>query len=378
MKENHNISNVIVDGIIFEQQAYGGASRIFYEILPRMCDEDENLLITLLSSGSPRQTLPLHPHIKHQSLLPIDRLLQPGKFFWLQKQHIRSWVQYLYISDSTNRIWHSTYYTLPTRWKGSIVVTVLDFINERFPQSFEATFYKHFLQRKLEAILSADIVICISYATKQDAYNFYNVSLDKLHVIHLASSPIFKKLNRNVAIISGRDKPFLLYIGGRSEYKNFAQLLNGYSVWQYREEVDLVVLGAAWTDVEQKELLQLGVERNVRLLGNVDDEQLCLLYNQASAFIYPSLYEGFGVPLLEAMACGCPIVASRIPSTLEIAQDCPIYFDLPDTDSLLTAFDKALVEGRNSERAELGLDLVKSFSWEKTARQTLDLYKSLQ
>jgi glycosyltransferase involved in cell wall biosynthesis len=363
-----------VDGIVFEQQAYGGVSRIFHEILPRMCDYDNNLRLSLLTSGPLRQNLPVHPQITHKALPPVDRLLQPGRFFWLQKQKIRAWVQRLYIPDSKNKIWHSTYYTLPFHWQGLTVVTVHDFINERFPQLFQGSFYKHFVKLKQEAILSADLVICNSYTTKQDIYNFYNINPNNLHVTYWAYGSVFKKLKEDQP---DKLKPFFLYIGSRNEYKNFVQLLTAYSHWPGRNDVDLVVVGSAWTNAEHKQLTRRGIMQHVRLLSNVDDKQLCQLYNRASAFIYPSLYEGFGVPLLEAMACGCPIIASRIPSTQEIAGECPIYFELSETNSLLQAFGQVLTEGNNSERTKQGLTHAKRFSWEKTAKQTLDLYKTL-
>jgi alpha-1,3-rhamnosyl/mannosyltransferase len=102
-----------------------------------------------------------------------------------------------------------------------------------------------------------------------------------------------------------------------------------------------------------------------------------MLYNQAAAFVHPSLYEGFGIPLLEAMACGCPVVASRIPTTREVAGDCPIYFDPMQPDELITALDVALAEGRNSERVRRGLEWVKQYSWDRTARETLQVYRAL-
>jgi alpha-1,3-rhamnosyl/mannosyltransferase len=104
---------------------------------------------------------------------------------------------------------------------------------------------------------------------------------------------------------------------------------------------------------------------------------LLRLYNQAVALVYPSLYEGFGIPLLEAMACGCPVIASRIPSTVEVAGEQPIYFEPVHLESLLAAFDLALAEGRNSERVRTGLEHAQDFSWDKTSSQVLEVYHAL-
>jgi len=132
-----------------------------------------------------------------------------------------------------------------------------------------------------------------------------------------------------------------------------------------------------WSTDEQQCLAQLQIQHKVQLLADVDDETLRYLYNQAVALVYPSLYEGFGIPLLEAMACGCPIIASRIPSTIEVAEDCPIYFESTELDDLINAFDIALSEGRNSKRVQTGLRKVKSYSWDRTAAQTLKVYRTV-
>ena len=172
-------------------------------------------------------------------------------------------------------------------------------------------------------------------------------------------------------------RPFPLVIGGRYLYKNFNGLIQAHSVWAHREEVALVVVGSPWSVDEEKRLAELGIRDRVHLLTEADDETLCHLYNQAAAFVYPSLYEGFGIPLLEAMACGCPVIASRIPSTIELAGGCPIYFEPTELDGLVNALDVALSEGCNSERVRAGIERVKRYSWDRVAAQTLEVYRTL-
>ena len=138
-----------------------------------------------------------------------------------------------------------------------------------------------------------------------------------------------------------------------------------------------MAVGKAWSKDEQRCMENLKIRDKVHLLTNIDDPDLCLLYNQAVAFVYPSLYEGFGIPLLEAMACGCPVIASRIPSTLEVAGEHPIYFEPAEVASLLEALDTALLEGRDSARVYSGLEWVKQYSWERTTEQTLEVYRTL-
>jgi alpha-1,3-rhamnosyl/mannosyltransferase len=122
---------------------------------------------------------------------------------------------------------------------------------------------------------------------------------------------------------------------------------------------------------------RLGVAKKVHLLAGVDDKTLRWLYCQAAALVFPSLYEGFGIPLLEALACGCPVVASSIPSTQEIVAGCPFYFEVDDVESMWEALQKALTEGRTPERIERGLSQARLYSWNDTAQKTLDVFAAL-
>ena len=370
--------NIVVDGIIYQLQSHGGISRLFSEILPRMCQIDETLNITLLMTGQSQQTLPRHPHIHIRSTPRIERFLQPYSVWRYLTRGPKEWWLRLSIGRTGGKIWHSTYYTTPKIWRGATVVTVADMIYELFPDLFNTIGAKLFRAQKRRCVLVADAVICISETTRRDLLHFYGIDSDKVWVVPLGYSNTFKRLpslaERAESPVSG---PFLLYVGSRSHYKNFKQLIQAFSLWQHQREVNLVVVGRKWSPDEMESLTGLGIYDRVRLLNKVDDEALCYLYNTAAAFVCPSLYEGFGIPLLEAMACGCPVVASRIPSTIEVAGDCPVYFDPGETEDLVLALDKVLLEGRDSQRSLVGLERVKDFSWERAAEQTLKVYRSL-
>jgi len=369
---------VIVDGIIYELQSHGGILRLFSEILPRMCLIDETLNITLLMTGQSQQALPCHPRIHICSAPRIERFLLPHLVWQYPAQRLKEWWLRLSIGRTGGKIWHSTYFTMPKMWGGVTVVTVADMIYEHFPELFNTIGAERFRKQKRRCILSADAVICISETTQRDLLHFYGIDSDKVWAVPLSYSNTFKRLanlaERTESPVSG---PFLLYVGTRTHYKNFGQLIQAYSLWQHRQEVSLVVVSKEWSKDEIDSLGGLGIYDRVRLLDKVDDETLCYLYNTASAFVYPSLYEGFGIPLLEAMACGCPVVASRIPSTIEVAGDCPVYFDPEEIEDLVLALDKVLSEGRDSQRSLVGLERVKDFSWERAAEQTLKVYRSL-
>jgi glycosyltransferase involved in cell wall biosynthesis len=228
----------------------------------------------------------------------------------------------------------------------------------------------------MESVLRADAIICISETTKQDVIGFYGVDSDKLYVIPLAPSDVFRKVNAEDNH-SETQRPFILFVGRRNNYKNFITLLLAYIRWPERRNVDLVVVGDLWSKAECRILEKAGVESHVQLITNIDDHQLAILYNRATVFIFPSLYEGFGLPLLEAMACGCPVIASRIPSNVEVASDSAIYFEPEDGDALISALEQAITDGRSAWRVQQGLQHVKKYSWDNTAQQTLTVYRKL-
>ena len=369
---------VVVDGIIYQGQSNGGISRLFREILPRMCDMDDSLHITLLREGELKQSLPEHERIIHRAIPPVKRYLRPGRVWKPVVAAATRFVLQLWFGRGKGRIWHSTYYTMPGKWDGHSIVTVVDMIHERFPDLFSGPSNDQFRKEKWRCVLAADAVLCISDTTRQDVQRFYGIGSDRIHVVPLACSDIFRQLEqRDNGFKTPIGQPFFLYVGSRFHYKNFDGLLNAYSKWPGREEMVLLVVGSAWSADEEKRLVELGIWDRVHLLTDVGDQTLCHLYNQAAAFVYPSLYEGFGIPLLEAMACGCPVIASRIPSTIEVAGECPIYFEATELDDLLNAFDVALSEGRNSDRVQAGLEQVKQYSWDKTARQILEVYRAI-
>lgn len=374
-----NKFQVVVDGAIFQSQAKGGISRLFIEILPRMCEMDDSLHISLLTQGQLRQSLPKHRHIKHRPVPTFERYLRPNWVWQSILPKIKYFTYNLWAGTGEGKIWHSTYYTTPERWQGYSVATVHDMVFEMFPQFYDGPKFDLFRQKKRFSVLRADAVICVSDTTCRDVLRLYELDADKVRVVPNACSDIFRRLD-SADVLAGSqiEQPFLLYIGNRDRYKNFAILAKAYSMWHRRKEVALVLVGGKpLSESEQQLMKELAIAKQVKLLRDIDDETLCCLYNGALAFIYPSLYEGFGISLLEAMACGCPIVASRIPSTVEVAGEYPIYFDPAEQDELLGALDIALSNGRDSERVRAGLERVKSYSWGKTAAQTLEVYRSV-
>lgn len=367
---------IILEGKIFEEQLLGGISRIYHEILPRICQMDERISFSISTSGDLMQSLPHHPQIAGvPSGFPVHRLLRPQTIFWQAQDYLRARLQIASIQFGKDTIWHATYFQLPAWWVGPKVITVYDLIHEQFPQFFNKNYDAVLRKRKKRAILTADKVICISQTVRSEVVNMYGLPKERVVAIPLACGNIFRHMSREEIKPDFRvDRPFILYIGARSHYKNFKLLLSAYATWQHRNEIALLVVGDALSKEEQKEIIAAGIESGVTCLSGITDEELCSLYNQALAFVYPSLSEGFGIPLLEAMACGCRIVASRIPIFMEVAGDVPYFFDPLNKDELITALESACFSQSANGGGE---DILSNYSWDRNAKATLKIYKEL-
>jgi glycosyltransferase involved in cell wall biosynthesis len=351
--------NVIVDGVIYGYQSKGGIPRIFTEILPRMCDMEEGLSISLLLFNTPKGDLPTHPRIiENRMYLPNLPPTLNSKAHKIIRYTTKISAR-VSLGDTHKKIWHSTYYSSLPKWDGPYVVTLHDLIYELHPNLFPDS--NVIIPQKYKELSRADIILCDSNSTKQDLMELYRFPEDKIKIVYPGYNPVFILQS---PIKEDLNKKFFLYVGSRAQYKGFEDLLRGYSQSPSRHKLKLLIN-------------ELGISEEIELQSEISDQELCDLYNRALAFVYPSWREGFGIPLLEAMACGCPIIASRIPSTLEVAGEIPHYFEPGSPDTLAVTLDRVATESPESSRKLAGLERVKRFSWDKTAQETLDVYRSL-
>jgi len=272
---------------------------------------------------------------------------------------------------------HETYYS---DWayapKGvSRVLTAYDMIHERFSDMFcqkDST-----TNWKKKAFARADHVICISESTRRDLLELFDVPAEKVSVVYLGFDAFDSEAEQSN---KPQNSSYILYVGQRAGYKNFDDFIRAYtsSEWLRNNFHILCFGGGAFTSVEKEMLTINGVsESHIRQISG-DDSVLATCYRNSAVFVYPSLYEGFGIPPLEAMSVGCPVVCSETSSIPEVVGSAGEYFDPTSIDSIRSTIEKVL---QSSElRADLtakGFERCKLFTWEKCAAETLTVYRSL-
>ncbi|MDD3245399.1 MAG: glycosyltransferase family 1 protein [Methanosarcina sp.] len=265
------------------------------------------------------------------------------------------------------------------------VITIHDLIQMLFPKEVPVGSYlirKFFLPRTLDL---AEKIITDSNCTKQDLLKYFKINEDKIIVIPLAANDKFKLLDsKEITIIKTKyqlNYPFIFYVGTFSPRKNIPTLIKAfYNLKSKNIEHKLVFVGKKGNMYDKIIGLvsELNLNNNVIFIENVPSEDLPALYNAADLFVYPSLYEGFGLPPLEAMACGCPVITSSTSSLPEVVGDAGIMVDPYDIDGLADSMYKVLTnEGLSKNMSKNGLDRAKMFSWEKCAEETLKVYEEV-
>jgi glycosyltransferase involved in cell wall biosynthesis len=282
-------------------------------------------------------------------------------------------------------LFHATDHLLPPLAHTRSVFTLHDLTVLKFPKT-HAQLNRRFLQLMLPRFLQkADVVIADSICTQQDALQLYRLPADRTRVVHLGVQARFKPADA-VSARSVRERyrlpeRFILAVSTIEPRKNLIVLLEAYQALRQRHsDIQLVIAGKrGWRSEPFFERLQaLGLTDKVRLLGFVPDEDLPALYSLAEVFAFPSLYEGFGLPVLEAMACGTPVICSNASSLPEVAGEAALQIAPADVQAWTEALEQI---GSNSVlRASLrerGLKQAARFTWENTARQTYAIYQEV-
>ncbi len=378
---------ILYDHQIFSIQKYGGISLYFSELM-NQCSLNPNfdfdLALCYSNNQNVRKKTLLNKYWSNKNIFcpflnqfPFIEEHMPGsilyRIFNNQKESERL------LKKQDFHVFHPTYYNpyfLKFLQKKPFVISVYDMIHELFPMYFSTS--DPTKKWKKELINKSDFIIAISKNTKDDIIKLFDIDPGKIFVVHLGNP--FESFVRGQEPEKSQNTPafgksYLLYVGNRQGYKNFHFVIKSIAGFLRKNDIYLYCAGGGpFTNKERKMLENFGIQNNVRYM-RVNDMILKKLYENALAFVFPSLYEGFGLPVLEAFSCGCPVILSNTGSLPEIGDDAAIYINPTDSDTILDGIESLLSdEKRRNDLISRGYRRVDFFSWKKTAIQTWDIY----
>lgn len=363
------------------QRQITGIERYTLELINNLSRlDDENKYVLFFNKHEP-----VMPPIKKCNFVNyITRV--PTKFRILRIFWEQFWLAYE-LKRNDVQIFHGPSFLAPLTKKSKYVVTIHDLSFFRYPESFtleNKLYFKFFLQRSIK---NADVIIADSESTKKDIIHYFKVPDDRISVVYLGVDDTFVPLKDSVKIKQIKAKynlpeKFILFTGVLSPRKNLERTLIAFCLLKRKKSIPhkFVIVGKkGWlyeTIFEKIKLLNL--ENEVVFTDYVPEEDLPYFYNLADVFVLASLYEGFGLPILEAMACGCPVVTSSRSSMPEVAGDAALLVDPLKVEEISAAIEKIVTDTKlRKVLVEKGFEQAKKFSWKKTAEETLKIYDKI-
>jgi glycosyltransferase involved in cell wall biosynthesis len=362
---------LLYDHQIFDSQLFGGISRYHVELL-RHLRATPDTSAELGAAFSNNAYLPeLAPPRPRRFFPGVRPLRKGGHLTWLNRR-----ASLAALRRGAFDLLHPTYYDpwfLPHLGGRPHVVTVHDMVHELFPALFAAD--DPTAGWKAAQLAGAARIIAISENTRRDLTRLLDVAPERISVIHHAAAPLGPP---GAPRPPGLPERYLLFVGQRGAYKNFLPWLAAIAPL-LQEDRALGVVCAGWRpfrEPEREAFARLGIERQLSHRPAVDDPTLGALYQHATAFAFPSRYEGFGIPLLEAFLSGCPVVASGTSSLPEVGGHAAAWFDPDDAASMREVTGSVLRDGALRRRlAERGAERARAFSWARTAAETRACYE---
>jgi glycosyltransferase involved in cell wall biosynthesis len=366
---------VILDHQIFSLQRFGGATRYFMNLANGLLvDPDTKLQIQLGLYEKPLILESLYPYIK--GISGSTFIPQHGIMRFFINDILAQWYKIGRKGMNIPSIHHCTYiYPVHRKSATPLVVTHHDCTLEKFKDQFRRS--QLTIKVKQKIYQQADQIITISNHSKIDLMDYYGIPEEKIHVVyHGVEPPLPTELG--ISPFLGVLRPYVLYVGARTPYKNFNGLLKALSISRAKEDYILVAAGGGrFTDSELTLIQGLGIRGKVLGFPAVSQPELAWLYYNAHGMVYPSTYEGFGFPPLEAMSMGCPTLASNSSCLPEVLGDGPLYFESGSDDDLARQLDSLCYDqSLRDSLVQKGKVVVKRYTWAETANKTRVVYKA--
>jgi glycosyltransferase involved in cell wall biosynthesis len=385
---------IAYDHQIFSLQKTGGIARYFCRLVDQLhaMHQDtgvkESAEVGVFAPFYRNQYLSQLPsgivHGKQvKDYLPKTAALMVGVNGLISRRKLRQWHP-----DLVHETYFSKIRSAPK--KTPVVLTVFDMIGElgvgvEGRSSSTQGLASMRQSDKYAAVARADHVICISEHTRKDLITLFDTPENKVSVVYLGCDGLPFGKKPEVELLADVEslnevRPFLLYVGLREGYKNFTALLQAIALsTKLKTSFDLIAFGGgALTMMEQEQIKALGFKSNqIKQFGG-DDHALAALYQKASALVYPSTYEGFGLPPIEAMSLKCPVVCSHTSSIPEVVGEAGEYFDPRQPESMALAIENVVFSRERTEALIMkGLERAKYFNWDRCAEKHLSVYQSL-
>lgn len=361
---------ILYDHQAFSLQSTGGVSRYYHELAKHISQINScklEIAIGIHGNGFDFGGL---PGVETWGIQGLEQLGSGKARYMINELYSTALLPFRGEFD----VYHPTLYrhVRAARWK-KMVITHHDCAYERYPALFHRVeMIKRLRTRQFEA---ANAIICPSESTRRDLHQFYDIPESKTFVVHHGVTNIERSSDKHDELHC--ERPYVLYVGSRASYKNFPVLLRGFAAASMKNEfLILIIGGGARTEEELALIRELDLAESVRFIPRASDSLLGALYSKAHLLVYPSLYEGFGFPPLEAMSFGCPVLASRSSALPEICLEAAFYFELNDQESFVTALRVACFdESQRATKVREGRAVTALYSWEKCAAETIAIYR---
>ena len=368
---------IFFDHKIFVNQNFGGPSRYFVNLVSNL-NKIRNIDAKIFAPLHVNNYLKLIKIKKNKFGVKIPYSEKINNFNKIKKtlNQINDYLNKFMIKKYNPDVYHSTYYDKSSLFHSSkMVITVHDLIHELFRNDYG--FSKNYFPKEY-ILKQASHIICVSENTKKDLINIYNVNPNRISVTHLATD--FPTLDNKEDYKNIIGSKYFLFVGTRWKYKNFPNLLRAISINKnLQKNFKLVLFGGGPLKKEEVTLiseLKLKIENIIYING--DENLLKSLYAHAEFLIYPSKYEGFGIPILESFSQNCPVLCSNTSSLPEVADDAALYFNPDEPEEISFTMDR-FIDSSSSRNmlVKKGSERLKKFSWNKCAEQTLNIYQNL-